>query len=147
MSEGPSTNRDEKSDSNNSSSDLPSRRGFMRSASLAGVAAAALLGLADLAGVPAARADTALPRMKASKMMRALDRVHELPGKSSSTNCTCISATCICAAGNCGGPCPSGYWCNYCTGGCGQGYTCLKGACIEHSYGISCFCCYIITSS
>jgi hypothetical protein len=120
-----------------------SRRSFLGRIGLASVAATALVGVAEVAGLAPATAKTAgtkassgkFPKMEA--LFKATDNGKGLvlqaitPG-----SCSGCEATCCLALGHCGG-CAHNYCCAYCDG-CGalNGYYCVYKACLPACYNL-----------
>jgi hypothetical protein len=110
-----------------------SRRNFLRRIGLTTVAATAVIGVAEVAGLAPAMAKTAGAKASSSKFpkVEALFKATN-DGKGLALqaitpgSCSCESDCCL-ALGHCGG-CPHDYCCNYCDG-CVTGYFCIYQAC------------------
>lgn len=112
-----------------------SRRKFLRQFGVTTAAAAAAVGAAELIGLAPASA-AAKVKVKAAKApFRGVAPVKIVrsaaAGQAATPDCGTIAGSCTCVPGWCGGPCPSGYWCNFCNndGVCGSGNYCVKGGC------------------
>lgn len=114
-----------------------SRRKFLRQIGVSAVGTAALAGMVDITGMSAASAATQRARAKLAAAKKSQGKsVRAVNAQAGATPAACtvsVVGSCTCAPGNCGGPCPKGYWCNYCQTHdptyCASGFRCIAGGC------------------
>lgn len=116
----------------------PSRRKFLRQFGIAGAATAAFVGMADMAGLEAARGAVKSSKPQAANRPKSAKQVRTL-AEPDTANCSNVLGEAFCSPGKCGKACPSGYWCNYTWNvgaACGarSGYRCVKGGCDYYSH-------------
>jgi hypothetical protein len=94
-----------------------SRRAALRHAGTAGIVATLGMGLMEVLGASPANAKQSTQADTRSGARRTAPKTGQNP----------CCATAYLSKGDCGGPCPSGYWCYY-TYGCGVHYVCLQSS-------------------
>jgi hypothetical protein len=112
---------------------LTGRRKFLRQFGMTAAAAAAAVGVTELAGLtPAAAATRGKAATQPFRGTAPLKIVRSAANHAAAPDCDPIYGTCACDEGHCdGGHCPHGYVCNYCITECGDGFYCIKGGCRE----------------